>query len=88
MNMIMDIITYIGFAAGIVTTFAFLPQVIRILRTRRTRDISLGWALSMTLGIGLWLIYGIKRSDPPMIAANSISLLLILIILFSKFRYK
>lgn len=84
----MDIITYIGFAAGIVTTFAFLPQVIRILRTRRTRDISLGWALSMTLGIGLWLIYGIKRSDPPMIAANSISLLLILIILFSKFRYK
>ncbi|NTV98140.1 MAG: SemiSWEET transporter [Chlorobiaceae bacterium] len=82
-----ETITYIGFAAGIVTTFAFLPQVIRILRTRRTRDISLLWALSMTLGIGLWLLYGIEKNDPPMIAANSISLLLILVILFSKLRY-
>ncbi|NTU96286.1 MAG: SemiSWEET transporter [Chlorobiaceae bacterium] len=84
----MDTTTYIGFAAGIITTFAFFPQVVRILRTRRTRDISLGWALSMTLGIGLWLMYGIEKNDPPMIAANSISLLLILIILFSKFRFK
>jgi MtN3 and saliva related transmembrane protein len=83
-----ELITSLGFAAGIITTFAFLPQVVRILKSRRTRDISLLWALSMTLGVGLWLFYGIIKHDPPMIAANSITLVLLMIILFSKLRYR
>lgn len=81
-------ITSIDFAAGIITTFAFLPQVIQILRTKQTRDINPVWILAMTAGIALWLLYGFEKNDPPIIAANSITLILLLIILFCKFRYK
>ncbi len=52
---------YLGYAAGILTTLAFLPQAFRIIRTRQTRDISLLWALAMNTGIILWLLYGIAK---------------------------
>ncbi len=79
---------YLGYAAGIITTLAFLPQAIRIFRTRQTRDISLLWAFSMNLGIILWLLYGIVKKDLPIITANSITLVLLMIILYFKVRYK
>ncbi|WP_076793048.1 SemiSWEET transporter [Chlorobium sp. KB01] len=79
---------YLGYAAGIITTLAFLPQAFRIFSTRRTRDISLLWALAMNTGIVLWLLYGIAKNDLPMIVANSISLILLMIILFLKLRYR
>ncbi|NTW56218.1 MAG: SemiSWEET transporter [Chlorobiaceae bacterium] len=82
-----NFITTLGFAAGVITTVALLPQVIRILRTKQTRDISIAWVLAMTLGVALWLLYGIEKNDPAIIAANSITLMLFLIILFCKFRY-
>ncbi len=79
---------YLGYAAGIITTLAFLPQAIRIFRTRQTRDISLLWAFAMNLGIILWLLYGIEKNDLPIITANSITLVLLLCILYCKVRYK
>jgi MtN3 and saliva related transmembrane protein len=79
---------YLGYAAGIITTLAFLPQAVRIFRTRRTRDISLLWALAMNVGIILWLLYGIVKNDMPIIAANSITLFLLIIILYYKVRYR
>ncbi|NMW20385.1 MAG: SemiSWEET transporter [Chlorobiaceae bacterium] len=79
---------YLGYAAGIITTLAFLPQAIRIFRTRRTRDISLLWAFAMNIGIILWLLYGIAKNDLPIIAANSITLMLLMIILYCKVRYR
>ncbi len=79
---------YLGYAAGIITTLAFLPQAARIFRTRQTRDISLLWAFAMNLGIMLWLFYGIVKNDLPIIAANSITLILLIIILYCKVRYK
>ncbi len=82
-----NFITALGYAAGIITTVALLPQVVRILRTKQTRDISLVWVLAMTLGVALWLLYGIEKNDTAIIAANSITLMLFLIILFCKFRY-
>ncbi len=79
---------YLGYAAGIITTLAFLPQAARIFRTRQTRDISLLWAFAMNLGIMLWLFYGIVKNDLPIVAANSITLVLLIIILYYKVRYK
>jgi len=79
---------YLGYAAGIITTLAFLPQAFRIIRTRKTRDISLLWAVAMNTGIMLWLFYGIAKNDLPMIAANSISLILLMIILYCKLRFR
>ncbi len=79
---------YLGYAAGIITTLAFLPQAFRIIRTRQTRDISLLWALAMNTGITLWLLYGVAKNDLPMIGANSVSLVLLMIILYCKIRYR
>jgi len=78
----------LGFAAGVITTLALLPQALKIITTRQTRDISLLWALSMNVGLLLWLLYGLQKNDSPMIAANSISLVLLLVILLFKLRYR
>lgn len=73
--------------AGLCTTGAFLPQVIRTWRTRSTDDISLGMFALMVFGILLWLIYGLVRSDWPLIFTDAISLVLAGAILGLKLRY-
>ena len=61
---------YLGYLAGLITVGAFLPQALRILRTRQTRDLSLGtFTLLMTAGT-LWIIYGIMNRDWPVIITN------------------
>lgn len=77
---------YLGYAAATLTTFAFLPQAFRMIRTRQARDISMTWAISMATGIFLWLCYGISRRDIPMISANAITFPLLLVILYVKVR--
>ncbi|MDA0239537.1 MAG: SemiSWEET transporter [Proteobacteria bacterium] len=83
-----DGITVIGLAAATLTTLAFLPQVIKTWRTRSATDISLLMFLMMTVGIGLWLTYGILINDLPLIGANVITLVLAVTILYFKLRYK
>jgi len=80
-------ISLLGSVAGVCTTAAFLPQVIRTWRTRSTDDISLGMFALMVFGIFLWLVYGIVRSDWPLIIADGVSLLLAAVILCLKLRY-
>jgi MtN3 and saliva related transmembrane protein len=80
-------ISMIGSVAGISTTGAFLPQVIRTWRTRSTRDISLGMFLLTTFGLVLWLVYGLEMDDWPLIVADAVSLLLAVTILGLKLRY-
>ena len=83
-----DATTVLGLAAASLTTAAFLPQVIKIWRTRKTRDISLGMFLVLCAGIGLWLVYGILRNDFPLILANAVTLVLAGTILVLKLKYK
>jgi MtN3 and saliva related transmembrane protein len=80
-------ISYIGSAAAICTTSAYLPQVIRAWRTRSTHDVSLKMYLLMVLGTLLWLAYGVAITDWPLIGANAISLVFTGSILFLKLRY-
>jgi MtN3 and saliva related transmembrane protein len=70
------------------TTLAFLPQVVKTLRTRETRSISLGMYLLFTAGVFLWLVYGIRLHALPMILANGITLLLSFVLLVAKWRWK
>lgn len=84
----MNAITLIGFSAATLTTVAFVPQVVRAWRSRSTRDISLPMFLVLALGIGLWLIYGAMIGDLPLIVANGVTLVLVLMILVLKLRYK
>lgn len=78
----------VGFAAALITTLALLPQAMKIVITKQARDISLLWAISMNVGLLLWLLYGLTRNDLPMIAANGISLVLVFVILLCKLRYR
>lgn len=76
----------LGFLAASLTTAAFVPQVVRIVRTRDTGAISLPMYLVFTVGIALWLAYGILRNELPIVAANVVTLALSATILFLKIR--
>jgi MtN3 and saliva related transmembrane protein len=76
----------IGYAAAALTTAAFLPQVIKTLRTGKTKDISLVMYLLLCSGISLWLIYGVMIWALPVIVANLITLVLSLTILVLKVK--
>lgn len=84
----MDAESIVGFAAGALTTIAFLPQVVRTWRTKSTRDISLGMFLVLCSGIMLWLVYGFLTQDLPLLLANGVTFCLAATILFLKLRYK
>ncbi len=66
----------IGFAAATLTTASFLPQAILTIKTRDTKSLSLGMYSAFTLGVLLWLVYGMQVSDRAIIFANAITFLL------------
>ena len=72
----MSYTNWIGVAAATLTTSAFIPQVWKVWRSRHTADISLGMYTLFTIGVAMWLIYGIEMDSWPIIAANGITLLL------------
>ena len=78
----------IGSIAAILTTFAFLPQVIKVIKSKDTESIALGMYLMQVLGIALWLAHGLVIQDLPLILANSVSFILSGTILIYKIRYK
>lgn len=84
----MDPLNIIGFAAAFFTTISSLPQVIKTIKLKETKDISFWMWTFLALGIFLWLIYGILKKDFPIILANGISLLLVLIVLGLKIKLK
>lgn len=77
----------IGAVAAILTTLAWLPQILKILRERKTSDISLGTNAALATGISLWIVYGVAIGSLPVILSNSVTLLFILMIVVLKLRY-
>ena len=78
----------IGSIAAILTTFAFLPQVIKVIKTKGTESIALCMYLMQVVGIALWLFHGLVIDDLPSIMANGVSLILSGTILYYKLKYK
>jgi MtN3 and saliva related transmembrane protein len=78
---------WFGYVAAILTTSSFVPQAIKTLRSRNTSGISLAMYVIFTVGVALWLVYGIFLVSWPMIFANSVTLLLSVSILLLKLRY-
>lgn len=78
----------LGYAAATLTTVSFLPQVWLTFRTRNVSGISLGMYSVFTLGVSLWLIYGVMLMAWPLILANTITLLLAVSILWMKFCFE
>ncbi len=77
----------IGTVAAICTTIASVPQLVHVWRRKSAADISLGMYLFYSLGVLLWLIYGIRIDSRPVIEANAVTLVLSLAILLLKLRY-
>ena len=76
--------TWLGYAAATCTTLSFLPQALLTLRTRNVAGISLGMYGAFTFGVALWLWYGWRLGEWPIIAANVVTLMLALTILGTK----
>ncbi|MCX7152040.1 MAG: SemiSWEET transporter [Proteobacteria bacterium] len=79
--------TTLGLAAGLLTTMAFLPQVWQVWKSRSARDISLPMYLIFTLGVALWLVYGLMTAAVPIIVANAVTLLFAGAVLIMKLRF-
>ncbi|MBV8673212.1 MAG: SemiSWEET family sugar transporter [Acidobacteriaceae bacterium] len=77
----------IGYIAAICTTISFLPQLIRVYRLKSAHEISLTMFLVYSIGVFLWLLYGIFIGSFPVIVANAVSVILSLAILALKIRY-
>lgn len=83
----MEIIDFVGYIAATLTTAAFLPQVLQVWKSKSTKDLALPTLLSFILGVGMWLIYGLLVKSTPVIVANSVTLVLNLVILRFKLKY-
>lgn len=84
----MEIIEVVGLIAAVLTTGAFVPQVLKVLKAKSTKDISLSMYLVMFTGVILWLVYGLYHKAPPIIFANSVTAILILSVIILKLKYK
>lgn len=83
----MDTLVIVGYIAGALTTVSFVPQVYRAWRLKETRDLSLAMLVLFAAGLLLWAWYGFQTGSVPIIAANVITLLLVLVLLWLKVRY-
>ncbi len=81
-------IELIGLTAAILTTIAFVPQVIKVIRSKKTNNLSLTTYVIFTFGIGLWLVYGLFKKSISMILGNGITLVLSSLILYYIFLGK
>lgn len=84
----MNYTALIGYVAAILTTAANFPQTYKIIKTKSTKDISFTTYIFLTIGCGLWVIYGILNNDIPLIIANGISTSICVIILILKLLSK
>ena len=84
----MTAIQILGLAAGTITSFTFIPQVIQIWKTKSAKDINIVMLLLLIVGVSMWLSYGILIKDAAIIYTNSMVLAMSLIMLFFKFKFK
>jgi MtN3 and saliva related transmembrane protein len=83
----MRLTTLLGFIAGTLTTISFVPQVLHAWRSKRCDDLSWAMLLTFSAGVVLWLVYGLRLCAMPVIVANAVTLVLLLVIMVMKARY-
>src|ERR1700730_11485714 len=82
-----DVTTIVGFIAGLVTTTANLPQVWATYRKKSGEGLSFRMLVMLGIGVGLWLVYGIMSKSLPLIATNTVVLLLVLLLTGMKLKF-
>ena len=78
----------VGIAAGLFTSVSMLPQVIKTIKEKKAEAISLKMLLVLITGLILWVVYGIMREDWPLIITNCLSILINLVMIFLRIKYK
>ena len=78
--------SYIGYLAAFCTTVAFIPQAVKVYKTKHTKDISLGMFSLLNLGFVFWLIYGVMLNSYPIILANAVTIIFAIYILLTKLK--
>lgn len=78
----------VGSSAAVLTMLAFLPQIIKVVKTKSAHDVSVTTLFQLSIGVSLWIAYGVHLRDKIIITANSVTLLTLIIMLFLYFRYK
>jgi len=81
------LVDIVGMTGAVLTTVCWLPQAMKIIRSRETRAISLAGTLTFTIGIVFWLIYGLALMDWPLITSNVVTLALMSVIVVLKLRH-
>jgi len=81
-------INFLGYVAATLTTIAFLPQVFKTWRSRSAKDVSLVMMITFSVGVFLWLLYGLAIQAMPVILANATTLILASLIVILKIRYR
>lgn len=84
----MDIINILGLFAGTCVTMSVIPQIVKVWKTKKVRQISLLTFSILTFGIAIWVVYGILKKDLPIIITNSVSLFLNLIMVYFIIYYE
>ena len=84
----MRLTTLLGFVAGMLTTVSFVPQVFKAWRSKSCHDLSWGMLITFSAGVVLWLAYGLRLWAMPIIAANAVTLALLVTIAALKVRYR
>ena len=87
MNVSGQVVNLVGYAAATLTTISFVPQVVRVIKLRSARDVSLGMFVIFSTGTFLWLVYGVLLHGWPLIAANGLTFVLSMTILILKLRF-
>ena len=80
--------TIVGAAAACLTMFGFVPQIVKVLKTRSVKDVSLVMIVQFSLGVSLWMTYGAHLKDQIILVANALTLFSLIILLFLYFRYR
>ncbi len=78
----------VGSSAAVLTMFAFIPQIIKVLKNKSAKDVSPITLLQLSFGVSLWIAYGFHLKDAVIITANSITLITLIILLFLYFSYR
>ena len=84
----MPLLELVGYGAAFLTTLSFVPQAWLTFRSRDVRGISLGMYSVFTVGVALWLLYGLMMGAWPIVLANAVTLALASAILVMKLRYR
>ena len=78
--------SYLGFLAAFCTTIAFIPQAVKVYKSKHTKDISMGMFSLLNIGLVLWLWYGLIIESYPIIISNAVTIIFAFYILITKIR--